>query len=494
MPAKKEKDSAFTVTNAVVESILSVPLTDLEPCPMNPRGSLGELGELADSIRERGILEPLIVRKGKKRKYEVVAGHRRIAAANIVGNGILVPVIVRELTDDEVMATMLVENTQRQDLHPLEEALLYVEFAKTMSMDGVAKAVGKTYNYVWDRVQLTKLIPAARKMFLKNEFSLGHAVLISRLTPEKQAEVIVQEGHFGSRGGPLFVEDLQPGLAWDEENDRKPIWKTKSVNELRDWIDNHVRFDPKEKVVPHLFPEAAEKVKEAEAAEMKVVAITHGYVQPEARDENERTFGPASWKRADGKEGSKICEHQVMGVIKAGAGRGETFLVCVDKKKCKVHWSKEIAKSKKSEKQSTSDERAAAQRKREEAERQKEKEKWNRIEKRRTLWRSKAGLIQQAVLDRITEQGRLPGDMAKAIVYSELGVTKKELALLPSILTKDPITHLAAIFLHRAVARWQAAEQFPPVAKKLGIDVEKILAPVKEGKSAKPTKKKGAKK
>lgn len=95
-----------------------------------------------------------------------------------------------------------------------------------------------------------------------------------------------------------------------------------------------------------LFPDTAKVVEEAKASAEKIVFVTHEhYVQPEARNERERTFGPSSWKRADGKQGSKTCDFSRPGVIAAGPGRGDAFRVCTDKKNCKAHWAKEQRES-----------------------------------------------------------------------------------------------------------------------------------------------------
>jgi len=113
------------------------------------------------------------------------------------------------------------------------------------------------------------------------------------------------------------------------------------VRELQSWIDRNVRFDAREPD-PMLFPETAEEIARAQ----KFVPVTFSnYIPPEARDG--KTFGPRSWKRADGNVGSKTCELSTTGVVMVGPHRGEAFAVCVAKEKCTVHWGAEIRERKK---------------------------------------------------------------------------------------------------------------------------------------------------
>src|SRR4029078_9234404 len=96
-------------------------------------------------------------------------------------------------------------------------------------------------------------------------------------------------------------------------------------------------------VDPMLFPHTALDLKAAEADERKVIMITHEHsVQPEARDAKARTYGPRSWKRADGERRSKKCEHSIVGVVVVGPRRGESLQVCIAREKGRTHWGKEI--------------------------------------------------------------------------------------------------------------------------------------------------------
>jgi len=333
----------------------AIPLEQLFPSPTNPRKTFDQLKlkELADSILKVGILEPLIVRphqNGDGTKYEIVAGERRFRAARLA-DAFSVPCIVRDLTDVEVLEVQVIENNQRDDVHPLEEAEGYAALMKSAGydVDDIAQRIGRSTKYVYDRIKLLQLIPEIRKVFLEGEIQAGHAILLARLSKENQERALDWDDRYGKIGG-LFTTDMgvdDPGFELDDPRDRKVV----SVRELQRWIEETCRFRPEEVDLPNLFPETAAAIDAAAAEKVKLVWITRHYRVPdEARDEKERTYGSEAWKRADGqpeedwggkKKISKTCDHSVMGVVVAGEGYGTAFRVCVAKKKCTVHWAAE---------------------------------------------------------------------------------------------------------------------------------------------------------
>jgi hypothetical protein len=242
---------------------------------------------------------------------------------------------------------LAIENNQREDVHPLEEADLYKAL---LTVDGydVAKIAAKLHRsvaYVYDRLKLLQLGKPARKLFLEGAIQVGHAIILARLTKEQQALAIGDEDDL--RSGGLFEDER---TLWhpdqDEDEDGTEPRKAKTPRELQAWVDEHIRFDRASNDLPQLFPETADALAQAQERRLKVVEITHEhYVQPEAR-EGGRIIGPRSWKRADGQRGSKICAHQVLGTIAAGPGRGEAFLVCLAKQTCTVHWGQEQREAK----------------------------------------------------------------------------------------------------------------------------------------------------
>lgn len=187
--------------SATVEATphLLVELDALLPDPANPRGEIpaASLEELAASIRNHGILQPLIVRYdpgSADPPYRVVCGHRRLAAARLAGEA-AVPVRILELTPDQALELQLVENLQRADIHPLEEADCFVVLSRRheMSAATIAEKVGKSEGYVLRRMKLAGLPAAARKAFRDGKLSLANVHQIARIPNEKVAAAATKE-------------------------------------------------------------------------------------------------------------------------------------------------------------------------------------------------------------------------------------------------------------------------------------------------------------
>ncbi len=174
-----------------------VPLAFLKPNPRNPRHhfSDAELGELAGSIRERGIIQPIVVRtvRGATDSYEIIAGERRWRAAQRAGLH-EVPIIVHEASDAEALEIAIIENVQRADLNPLEEAAGYQALgdAYKYTQEEIAKTVGKSRSHVANTLRLLKLPEAVKAYINAGKLTAGHArALISLPDPEAVAHEIV---------------------------------------------------------------------------------------------------------------------------------------------------------------------------------------------------------------------------------------------------------------------------------------------------------------
>lgn len=152
--------------------------SELEPNRGQPRRAFNEqsLGELADSIAQHGVLQPLLVRPLMGGGYQIVAGERRWRAARMAGVE-EVPAVVREMSDSQVMELALIENLQREDLNPLEEAQGYQSLMESYSMtqDDVAKTVGKSRPAVANALRLLNLPQEMQKLVSGGEISAGHA-------------------------------------------------------------------------------------------------------------------------------------------------------------------------------------------------------------------------------------------------------------------------------------------------------------------------------
>lgn len=184
-----------------------VPVEFLRPSARNPRRSFAddELEDLTASVRERGILQPIIVRplKGMADAYEIIAGERRWRAAQRAGLH-EVPVIQVEADDREALEIAIVENVQRSDLNAIEEAAGYerliAEFSYTQN--DLARVIGKSRSHVANTLRLSKLPEPVRRMVAEGAVSAGHArALLSVAEPELMARKIVDEG--------LSVRDIE---------------------------------------------------------------------------------------------------------------------------------------------------------------------------------------------------------------------------------------------------------------------------------------------
>ncbi len=177
-----------------------VPIEFLRPSALQPRRHFdeGELETLAQSIRERGVLQPLLVRPvaGGAAAYEIVAGERRWRAAQLAGEH-EVPVVVRELSDRETLELALIENLQRSDLSPLDEAHAYRRLMRefTHTQEALAEAVGKSCSHVANTLRLLGLPQTVQDLVDQGGLSAGHArALLGSADVEALAHLVVERG------------------------------------------------------------------------------------------------------------------------------------------------------------------------------------------------------------------------------------------------------------------------------------------------------------
>lgn len=174
------------------DQVLQVGLGEVVPSPLQPRRQFTEeqLAELVESIREHGIIQPLIVREVDG-KYELIAGERRWRAAGKLGKA-NVPIIVREASDRDVLEMALIENLQRENLTPIEEAFGYVRLRKEFKMkqEEISRRVGKSRAAVANIMRLLELSEPCQEMLVSGGISMGHAkVLLSLKDQEVQTRV-----------------------------------------------------------------------------------------------------------------------------------------------------------------------------------------------------------------------------------------------------------------------------------------------------------------
>ncbi len=169
-----------------------IPLAELRESSMNPRRTFDgkALADLTASVKEKGVLVPILARQIDGH-FEIVAGARRFRAAKAAGLA-AVPAIVREMSDEQALEAQVIENLQRADVLPIEEAEGYrrlLDRAKC-DVDALAAKVGKSVSYIYQRLKLLELAPEARKALLEGAITAGHAILLARLQPKQQRDLL----------------------------------------------------------------------------------------------------------------------------------------------------------------------------------------------------------------------------------------------------------------------------------------------------------------
>lgn len=230
---------------------IMVKINQVEPNRDQPRKDFDEdaLVELADSIKQFGILQPLIVQK-KKDYYEIIAGERRWRAAKIAGVK-EVPVIVKEFTDQEIVEISLIENIQRENLNPIEEAMAYKRLLEEFNLkqDEVAERVSKSRTAVTNSMRLLKLSPRVQQMIVDDMISTGHARALLAIDDEEQQYILANK-IFDEKLSVRETEKLVKAL----KNPKKEIKKLKSEHtfvydnieeQMKNIIGTKVSVNPK---------------------------------------------------------------------------------------------------------------------------------------------------------------------------------------------------------------------------------------------------------
>ncbi|MCB4767329.1 ParB/RepB/Spo0J family partition protein [Ancylobacter sp. Lp-2] len=211
-----------------------VPVAFLRPNPRNPRRTFVEadLEDLANSIRERGIIQPIVVRQqaGQRDAYEIVAGERRWRASQRAGLH-EVPIVVVDVSDREALEIAIIENVQRADLNPLEEAAGYQELADQFdySQNDLARVIGKSRSHVANTLRLLKLPDSVKAYLADGRLSAGHArALLTQDDPETIARAIVEQG-LNVRAVEALAQELNEAKAQAEG---KPARKSRTPREV----------------------------------------------------------------------------------------------------------------------------------------------------------------------------------------------------------------------------------------------------------------------
>jgi ParB family chromosome partitioning protein len=480
---------------------IAIPIASIDVKDNNGRRDQKAIAELGASMKAVGLLYPITVRPRGKR-YELVAGGRRATAAGAIG-WTEISAFVRELTDEQAITVRIVENDQREDIHPLDQAASYLQLQKLgLSTSAIAEMVSRPEKHVYDRLRLARLVPAAQKLFRSGKIGVEHAVQISRQKPEDQERIVaLPEDRGNDLGLWRHEEGNDPDDLFEGDDEKKnadPLagYVARTAIELKNWIDHHVRFDRNAPDLPQLFEATAANLTAAVEKREKIVPITHEYhLQDGAKDSKERTYGPQSWKRADGgaaynprsgrTEKSKTCESSALGIIVAGDGRGDSLRICIDEK-CEVHWGVEAKESRKRKTAEASGKTERAE-KLEQARREREQKEQQQAEALQARWKKAGPELVKALATAITKADAKPtGYLAKMLMQDASDWENRAFAktLAPGKTAESLVRWLAFMKLVGDVASpHRGPDNFPAIARSLKIDLWKLLdevAPVQK--------------
>lgn len=336
-------------------------LVDLVESSTNPRKHRNAAAdeELRNSILEVGVLEPILVRaiaNGAEAKFEIVAGSRRYRAAKDAGLT-AIPAILKTLTDAEALEVQIVENLQRQDVHPLDEADGYAQLITSgrYSISAIALKVGKSESYVALRLALKNLEAAGRKLLDEDTITVSHALVISRLPKDAQANVLDWVKRFAG-GYNASVPTVNALEKWIKEQIHRNLsaapWKKDdatllpsagSCNTCQKRTDFHPELFPEvgakslcleppcfEKKVKAQIERTKKELKAQGESVREITRETHVPYTANGRSEVLPSWGYKPLKKND------TCDFEEKGLVTHGGGVGDIVRICANKK-CKVH-------------------------------------------------------------------------------------------------------------------------------------------------------------
>jgi ParB family chromosome partitioning protein len=229
-------------------SLQEIPLNLIEPNPNQPRENWDEeaLSELAASIRELGVLQPILVRTVGDDRYQIVAGERRWRAAHRAGLA-TVPAVIRDVDEATSVEHALVENLQREDLNPLEEATAYQQLIEDFQLthEDIAKRVGRSRAAVTNTLRLLQLPPAVRHLVADNRLSSGHARALLG-TPDRALQETLAQRALEESWTVRAVEDaIREAMSMPSSPDeplraRRPSLRPPGLLELEELLSDHL--------------------------------------------------------------------------------------------------------------------------------------------------------------------------------------------------------------------------------------------------------------
>ena len=236
--------------SAKESDILEIPVGDIRPNPYQPRKSFDKeaLDELATSIRNYGVFQPIIVKKSIK-GYDLIAGERRLRASKLAGLE-TIPAIVKEFSNDEMREIALLENLQRENLTSIELAWAYKGIIDSLNIrqEDLAARIGKSRSHVTNTLGLLRLPDDVQDMVRDNKMSMGHARVLSKIEDDNKVEELAQKVIKDN----ISVRDLEDISHKEEITKKVPIIRQPKVNEyqyvedeLRDILGTKVKIENK---------------------------------------------------------------------------------------------------------------------------------------------------------------------------------------------------------------------------------------------------------
>ena len=305
-----------------------LPLTEIHESAalMNPRATFDQaaLEELAGSIRQRGVLQPIVVRPRVEDGggYELIAGARRLRAARLADLA-TIPAHVVNLDDQAARETAIIENLQRQDVHPLEEAEAYQQLMASdplVTADTIAAKVGKSATYVYSRLMLLRLEPDIRDAFRRDVITAAHAHRLSTVPAERQAEAFAR----------CFFNLLATDDDGANRNNLAPM------KQLDEWLHTRVALNVHHEDTTRFLPTLAEAVTEQEQAGAEILALstlTYHTGSPANPNPSWRAVG---WRRTRRRSGAPTHDRASSCSVRIAGDDHRLHR----EKQCAKHWGK----------------------------------------------------------------------------------------------------------------------------------------------------------
>lgn len=246
------------------KQVQEIELSKIVPNPYQPRKTFSEesIAELAQTLEQQGLLQPIILRshQGEDAEYEIIAGERRYRAAKSLGWD-KISAIVEEMDDAKVASLAVIENLQREDLNPIDEAQAYIQLMESnnLTQTELAKQVGKSQSYIANKIRLLKLEPKIQELLINKTLTQRHGRALLKLTPadqERAAQIIIDR-HLNVKDTERLVKDIDGFLAEDEKQEakKKPAKSKKPTVRMKTPKDFRLQINT--------FKEAIEKAKQS---------------------------------------------------------------------------------------------------------------------------------------------------------------------------------------------------------------------------------------